>query len=235
MRNRTRIAASIGVAAMLAVAGASAAWAHVTVDPSEAAKGGFTTLTFRVPNETDHANTVKLDVSFPGDHPLASVSVRPKAGWTVDVKKAPLATPVTTDDGGTVTDAVSEIVWSGGTIKPGEFDEFEVSVGPLPDDVDALKFPAVQTYDDGSTVAWIQDTIAGQPEPDHPAPVLHLNAASESSTSGSSGSSASSPSGTVVKKEADNTLAIVAIVIAVLALVASIIGLARGRSRAATT
>lgn len=36
--------------AMLLAAGASSASAHVTVDPSETKEGGFTKLTFSVPN-----------------------------------------------------------------------------------------------------------------------------------------------------------------------------------------
>src|SRR6185295_7955165 len=126
---------SVGLAAAaILMLTALPAFAHVTVNPNEAEKGGFTKLTFRVPNEETSANTIKIDVKFPTDHPIASVSVKPKAGWTYQATTSPLATPITTDDG-TLTEAVSEIVWSGGTIKPGEFDEFEVSVGPLPDDV----------------------------------------------------------------------------------------------------
>ena len=142
------------------------ALAHVSVNPSEAAQGGFEKLTFRVPNEQDTADTVKVEVKFPTDTPIASVSVKPHPGWTIDVKKDPLATPLTTDDG-TVTEAVSLITWSGGKIGPGEFDEFEVSVGPLPA-VDSLKFPTVQTYSDGTVVSWIEDTPPGGAEPAHP-------------------------------------------------------------------
>jgi hypothetical protein len=88
-----------------------------------------------------------------------------------------------------VTEAVSEIIWTGGTIAPGQFDEFEISVGPLPSDVDVLLFPAVQTYSDGTEVSWIQQSFRGQPEPDHPAPQLRLtsaDAAKKSTTSSTS-------------------------------------------------
>jgi hypothetical protein len=173
-------------------------------------------------------------VKFPTDHPIASVSVKPKLGWTYQATTAPLATPITTDDG-TLTEAVSEIVWSGGTIKPGEFDEFEVSVGPLPDDVDSLKFPAIQSYDNGQDVSWIQDTVEGQPEPDHPAPVLKLTAAAEPQSSSSSGSASSSTSPTVavVKKESSNGLAVTALIIGGIALIVGIVEIATGRRRTA--
>ncbi len=34
----------------------------------------------------------------------------------------------------------------------------------------------MQTYDDGSESAWIEPTVEGQAEPEHPAPVLALGA-----------------------------------------------------------
>ncbi|SRR5581483_7213203 len=239
MKPRRAAAGALTAVALLVVA-AAPAWAHVSIDPSEAPKGSSVDLKFRVPNEMDNANTVKFDVKFPTDHPIASVDVEPIAGWTYQVTTEKLPQPITTDDG-TVTDAVSEIVWSGGTIKPGEFQEFVVSAGPLPTNVDSLKFPAIQSYDNGQDVSWIQDTVEGQPEPDHPAPVLKLtgtassdnsssSSAPASSTAGNAGGSATGQPSTVVKKETDNTLAIVAIVIGALALIAAIGALARGRS-----
>ena len=106
------------------------------------------------------------------------MSVQPKAGWTYEATKTPLPTPVTNDDGQQVTDYVSEIKWTGGQIKPGEFDTFAVSVGTLPDDVDSLAFPTIQHYDNGQDVSWIDQSVEGQPEPEHPAPEIQLTAAS---------------------------------------------------------
>lgn len=208
---------------------AAPALAHITVNPSEAAQGSFAKLTFRVPNEQDTGDTIKLEVQFPTDHPIASVSVKPHGGgWVADVQ--------------TVSDAVSQITWSGGKIAPGEFDEFEVSVGPLPD-VDSLKFPTVQTYSDGNVVSWIQDTTPGGPEPEFPAPVLTLTAAGpeadhhggDSSSSESSSSSSSSPSVSVAgatidhKEDSSDGLAIAALVLAIVALLIGGIGLFRPR------
>ena len=64
---------------VLAVAGvvlavAAPADAHVTVNPNTATPGGYTKVTFRVPNETDNADTTKLEVAFPADQPIASGS-----------------------------------------------------------------------------------------------------------------------------------------------------------------
>ena len=220
---------------------AAPALAHVTVNPSEAAQGSFEELAFRVPNEQDTADTIKVEVKFPTDTPIGSVSVKPHPGWTVDVQKETLATPITTDDG-TVTEAVSVITWSGGKIGPGEFDDFEVSAGPMPD-VDSLKFPTVQTYSDGTVDSWIQDTPPGGAEPEHPAPVLTLTPASAAgdghasdSSSSESSSSSTAPSvnvtgATVVKKESSG-LAVAALIVAAIALVLGGIALFRPRRSA---
>jgi periplasmic copper chaperone A len=167
---------AVAVAGCLGVAMLPAA-AHVTVNPREAPKGGFTKLAFRVPNERDDAGTTRLEVVFPADHPIPFVSVKPHPGWTATPTKTKLAKPVTSADGDKTTEAVSKIVWEGGTIKPGEFDEFEVSVGPLPEDVDSLTFKALQTYANGEVVRWIDEPGPDGAEPEHPAPVLKLTAA----------------------------------------------------------
>jgi uncharacterized protein YcnI len=184
----------LGGVVALAIGGlvlfAAPALAHVTVDPSQAQPGSFVKLVFRVPNESPQANTVKFDVKFDQNHVIPLVSVKPKAGWTPTVTKSFLKAPLQTQDG-QATEAVSEIVWSGGTIAPGQFDEFEVSAGPLPAGTDLLLFPAVQTYSDGTEVSWDQQAFAGQPAPDHPMPELRLTSANKAAaTTSSSGTSA---------------------------------------------
>jgi uncharacterized protein YcnI len=234
-----KLIAGVAAGGVALVALTAPALAHVSVNPGAATQGGFTKLAFSVPNEEAAVNTTKLDVQLPADHPLASVSVKPHAGWTADVKKTTLATPITSDDG-PVTEAVTEITWTatGEGIKPGEFDEFEISVGPLPTDVDSLTFKAVQTYSDGTEVAWIEVPDASGKEPDHPAPVLTLTAAgtgddthSHDSSSSSDGTAApATPSAT--KSDDSNALAVVALVVAAvgIALAAAALVKARGRS-----
>jgi len=161
----------VGVA--LVILAAAPAGAHVTVQPDVAKKGSFSVFSFNVPNETSTANTVKLEVTFPTDTPIAFVSVQPIPGWTWAADMTQLAKPVKTDDG-EVTQAVSKLTWSGGAIAPGEFQLFTISAGPLPTNKKSLEFKAVQTYSDGTVVRWIEDTPKGGPEPEHPAPVLKL-------------------------------------------------------------
>jgi hypothetical protein len=47
----------------------------------------------------------------------------------------------------------------------------------LPEGVDALSFPADQTYSDGEVVKWADVAKDGADEPEHPAPTLKLAAA----------------------------------------------------------
>lgn len=239
---KLRLLMAAGVAAAVVLLGPAAAWAHVTVNPGEAQKGSFTELAFRVPNETDDANTTKLDVQVPTDHPIADVSIQPKPGWTYEVKKVKLAKPITTDDG-QVTEAVNEIIWSGGTIKPGEYDDFFVSVGPLPTDVDQIEFKAIQTYSDGSEVAWIQDTPPGGEEPEHPAPVLTLTDASGDghgstatttpTAAAPSGAASSAPAAdTPSQSDVDSakTIAVIGLIVGALGLVVGGVALLMRRS-----
>jgi uncharacterized protein YcnI len=174
-----RAALLTGAACAVAVLGfAGAAAAHVVVTPDQATAGSYARLAFRVPTESDTLSTTKVQVFLDTTHPFASVLTQPLPGWTVTTATTKLATPIKTDDGDTVTEAVSQITWTASSpataIKPGQFLEFPVSVGPLPDNVDKLAFKALQTYSDGSVTRWIDDTPAGGPEPEHPAPVLAI-------------------------------------------------------------
>ena len=176
-RFRLLLVAALAVALVAVVA--LPAGAHVTITPSSAPKGGFEVLSFNVPNEEDNANTVKLEVTFPTNTPIASVSTQPMFGWTAAAEKVTLAKPITTDDG-QVTQAVSKITWTAtnGGLNPGEFDLFTISAGPLPTKTNKLTFKVLQTYSNGDVVSWIEPTVKGAPEPEHPAPTLTLTKAS---------------------------------------------------------
>jgi uncharacterized protein YcnI len=155
--------------------------------------GSYSTVSFKVPNEEDSASTVKIEVNLPADHPVASVSLQPVPGWTAQVTKSKLTTPLKTDDG-TVDEAVTKITWTGGKIAPGQFQQFPVSLGPLPDDAAALSFKTLQTYSNGDIVRWIDLPQTGQPEPEHPAPTLQLTAAApEGGAPAATGSPAAAP------------------------------------------
>ncbi len=179
-RRRVTLAAfAVAASTALVVAQAEPADAHVTVSSPDAAPGGFGKLVFRVPSESDTAMTTAVKVTLPAETPFAFVSTKPVPGWTVTTTEAKLAKPIKAE-GFTLTKAVSTVTWTaakGQGLRPGEFDEFEVSVGPFPEQPGTLAMPAVQSYSDGTKVAWDQPTVKGGAEPEHPAPTLELTAA----------------------------------------------------------
>jgi len=206
----------LALAGLFLVAGATAAFAHVTVNPKTAPAGGFATLTFQVPNEMDNATTTKLVVQFPKDHPIADASVKPVDGWTVNVAKSKLTTPITTDDGDTLDESVDTITWTASpaaAIQPGEFQQFLVSVG-LPSDATSLTFPALQTYSNGQVVSWVETSTPGGAEPEHPAPVLTLTKGDDASATSPAATTSSDSS----SDDSSKTIAIIGLVVAIVAL-----------------
>jgi uncharacterized protein YcnI len=218
---------------------AVAASAHVTVSPSTAQQGAFTSIAFRVPTESDSASTTKVDVHFDLTNPIATVDYQAIPGWTATVTTSKLSKPITDDDGNQVTQAVSEIVWTADSaasaIKPGQFLDFPVELGPMPK-TSSISFKTLQTYSDGSVVRWIDPTPPGGPEPEHPAPVLTLTAGG-SSGDGSAPSAGPSvvttPTTTASSSSGSNTGAMtIAIIGALLGLVGAVLGgAAYGRTR----
>lgn len=174
---KSTFAASIAAAstALLLLGAPLAASAHVHVDPDQASPGSYTNLTFKVPTESATAGTVKLVVDLPTKTPFTSVSYLPLAGWTTTVDTEKLAQPVKTDDG-TITEAPVRVTWTADTgvqVAPGQFQEFTVSAGAVPE-TGSVMLPAHQFYSDGTVVDWDQPTPASGAEPEHPAPTLYI-------------------------------------------------------------
>jgi len=184
---------AVGATALaLTLAVPLAAQAHVRVDPGQATAGSYAVLTFRVPTESPTASTTKVVVDLPTDHPFSSLAYQPVPGWTTKVVTSKLDKPVQTKAGATITEAPTQVVWTADAahaIAPGQFQEFSVSAGPVPDDVTSLELPAHQTYSDGSVVDWDEATPASGEEPEHPAPVLQVVPASPADPSASADAS----------------------------------------------
>jgi uncharacterized protein YcnI len=172
-----RVGATVTATSLLVLATAGIASAHVTAhSPDNPAKGGDAEITFRVPNEEATANAVKLRVNFSTTSPITNADLEPVPGWTAHETMMTLPKPVHMDNED-VTTAVQSITWtatSGGGIAPGQFQEFAISVEGLPDNTNTLVMPAIQTYANGDVINWDQPTVAGQAEPEHPAPNLAL-------------------------------------------------------------
>ncbi|MBO4161771.1 MULTISPECIES: YcnI family copper-binding membrane protein [Micromonospora] len=199
--------------------------AHVTVNPKEATQGGYGRFAIRVPNESDTASTVKIEVNLPENAPVGSVSTMPVPGWTVAVEKRKVDPPIEVH-GSQLTEAVSKLTWTaaaGGGVKPGEFQEFPISLGPLPQ-VDKMVLKTLQTYSDGNVSRWIEEPTPGAEEPENPAPVLTLTAAAGSP------SAAPAAAGTPAAKDDDDDddSGSTAVVLGVVGLLAGLGGLALG-------
>lgn len=162
MKIRRPLLAGLGLAAAAVALTATPASAHVTARLVSPPHHGFASFVVRVPNESDTAGTTKVELHVADEPPISSASVQPVPGWTAAIARE--------------GDRVTTITWTGGRIGPDEFQEFPVSIGGVPESATELTFRAVQTYDDGTVVRWIE-TAVGDDEPEHPAPVLALTAA----------------------------------------------------------
>lgn len=215
---------AISLVAACSLLAPAAAQAHVTLQPNEAPAGSYTVLDVRVPNETEDANTTKVQVQFPAG--FAEASYQSVPGWSVKVIKEKLAKPVQTDDG-PVTEGVHEMIWTGsgsaGRIAPGQFMDFPVSVQIPGRAGDELTFKALQTYDNGEVVRWI-----GAPESEHPAPQVLVTAAAEDHHGGSD-RAASSSSDSGGGDKASKGLGIAALAVGALGLIVGAAALLRSR------
>ncbi|GGN27705.1 hypothetical protein GCM10011578_063190 [Streptomyces fuscichromogenes] len=231
---RAATVTAVTAASVLAAAGVAAA--HVTVHPESYAKGATDgVLTFRVPNEENTAATTKVQVYLPTDHPVLGVLVTPQDGWTAKVTTTKLKTPVKTDDG-TITEAASEITWTGGKIGAGQYQDFDVAFGQLPEDTDQLTFKTLQTYSDGKVVRWIEEAQSGDDEPENPAPTLKLTAAGDDSAA--SAAPAAKTGGKATTAAADSSdstargLGIAGLIVGALGLAAAAFAVVRTRGGA---
>lgn len=227
-----RVLGILGAAvAIVAVATAGTAGAHVTIQPGEAKQGGFATLFVQVPNEKDDAGTVKVEVTMPVDHPIANVSFEPVPGWTITPERSTLSEPITVH-GEEVTEAVTKITFEGGPVEPGQFVRFPLSMGPMPEGVDTLTFPTVQTYSDGDVVRWIE---TGE-DAERPAPSLTLVASDGDDHGGAAATDddeAAADDSHDDSSSSDDTLAIVAIVVGGVGVLLALVALLRkGRATA---
>ncbi|GAB2920618.1 YcnI family protein [Rhodococcus aerolatus] len=183
-----RVAATGTTTALLGLAAAGAASAHVVVDGTDTRQGGYGVVTLRVPTESDTASTTGVTVRLPTDTPLASVRTTPVPGWSVAV------------DGGDTPTAITWTAQPGGGLGPGQFGLFPFTAGPLPT-ADELALPTTQTYSDGTSVSWDEPTPADGTEPEHPVPTLALAAATGGDPDGAAPATGSGGAGVSAQAE----------------------------------
>jgi uncharacterized protein YcnI len=204
---------TIGVAVALLVLLAAPASAHVSANPGTVEAGEAAAITFRVPNETSDANTTSVEIAMPEGASFEFVSVKPVAGWEDTEKKS--------------GDAVTAVTWSGGKIAPGEYQEFSISFGPV--EAGSLEFKALQTYDNGEIVRWIDPTVEGEEEPEHPAPTVTVTkeGAGDEAAATTDDASDSGDKG----EDGTDTATFAALALGGVALVAALAALIMGRRR----
>lgn len=239
---RSLVGRALAVAAVGVVVAAPVASAHVTPDPAEAPRGGYATVRFRVPNEEQSANTTQVEINFPTDTPIAYVAVEPVPGWRYETETTRLDEPVD-GESGQITEAVSTVTFSGGEIRPGEFQEFAVQLGPLPTEGDHVVFPTLQTYDNGEVVRWIDQPTGEGSEPESPAPALTLTDAEDEgggaagdgdgNGNGEDGPSAAEDAATDDDVSAATTVGVVGIVVGAVGLATAIFAVVANRRRGA--
>lgn len=158
------------VSTFLTLAVTSVAWAHVVVSPENVPADSFEKLTVSVPTEKE-IPTTEVRVEVPEGFTV--FGVQPVPGWDYELE----------EDGGVIT----EIPWSGGEIRPQEFQEFVVQT-ETPEKSGSFSWKAFQTYEDGSVVEW-----AGPPAAEEPASVVEVvSGGARAGESGPAGQSAGS-------------------------------------------
>ena len=162
---------------MLIAAGAlvaTPAAAHVVFDRGAAEPGAYYAGFLRVSHGCGPSPTVSLRVEIPEG--VLSAKPQPKPGWALEIERAPLAEPVTGENGARVTERVVAVTWTG-RLPVDQFDQFGLML-KLPDRAGPLYFPTRQTCEQGA-MEWTG--IPPSPEQWHdlpqPAPMLVLRAA----------------------------------------------------------
>jgi uncharacterized protein YcnI len=208
-----KLMTGLGAAVVLVLGVAAPAWAHVEPTIEEAPAGGYVTFALTVPHGCDGAATTKLEVQMPEGIDEPTPQFIP--GWEASVDDS---------DGVVVT-------WEGGPLPDHQFLQFGLSV-QMPDTPgETVLFPTIQTCEDGTEVAWTEETPEGGEEPEHPSPAIAITEASEEGHS--HGEEADEAEGEHADDEAaaadadsseddssSDTLAVVALVVGVLGLLA---------------
>ncbi|MFV0490391.1 MAG: DUF1775 domain-containing protein [Pseudorhodobacter sp.] len=147
--------------------------AHATFEQKEVVAGSTAKMTLRVPHGCKGEATHTVRMTLPDGLYLAKPM--PKAGWDLTIVNGTYAEPY--DNRGTeMTEGPREIIWSGGHLEDGWFDEFAVR-GRFGKDIapgTVLYFPTVQECANGM-VDWT-DTSGSHDVP-NPAPTVTLVAA----------------------------------------------------------
>ena len=152
----------IAISALLACQGS--AFSHVVLEQQTAFVGESYRAVFRVGHGCDGLATTGITVHIPPG--VQGAKPMPKAGWTLTVRKEPLATPYTSH-GKQVTEDVTEVAWTAASpdaaLPEAHYDEFVLRAG-LPAQAGPLWFKVTQDCKEGGKTArsaWAQVPAEG--------------------------------------------------------------------------
>ncbi len=131
---------------LITLAVSSAAWAHVEISPESVGPGIAETFTAEVPTEKD-VPTTEIRLQAPEGFSVSGVEA--PEGWRGSLEG-------------------NSITFSGGEIGEDEVQEFTFEAR-TPDQAGEFAWKTLQTYQDGSVVAW-----TGSAASDTPAPVVEI-------------------------------------------------------------
>ncbi|OHV79517.1 YcnI family protein [Ensifer sp. LCM 4579] len=154
---------------------ATTAFAHATLEKTEAPVGSAYKAVIRIGHGCEGKPTIAVRVQVPEG--VIAAKPMPKPGWTLEKIKG--AYEKSYDYYGTpMKEGVKEIVWKGGSLADDDYDEFvfrafltnSLPVGKT------LYLPIVQECPDGAAERWIEIPAEGQSSEDleHPAPGIKL-------------------------------------------------------------
>ena len=162
-------------AALLCLAGASAAFAHATLETKEAPASSFYKAVIRVGHGCEGTATTSIRVQIPEG--VIAVKPMPKPGWELTTKEGQYAQAYDYYDE-KLTKGVTEVSWTGGSLPDAWYDEF-VFRARLPDRPPGtvIYFPIVQQCEKG-VHRWIEIPEPGKTADDYkePAPGVTITA-----------------------------------------------------------
>lgn len=226
-------ACAIPAAGAVVVLSATAASAHVTISPSEAAAGSYAVLTASVPHGCDGSSTTKVAIQMPEQ--LLSVTPTRNPFWEVEKVMEKLAEPVTDARGNEVTERVGQVVYTTKDPLPeGYRDAFELSL-QIPDVAgETLVFPVIQTCEKGET-AWVETAVVGSTEElEAPAPLVAVLPAEEEADvepASDETTTAESDAAAAAGEGGSNTWGVLGLIAGLLGLGAGSAALLQGRQR----
>lgn len=163
------------VLAILIVAAATcSAVAHVVLEQPEAPIGRSYKAVFKVTHGCDGSPTTRVTVAFPEG--VVAVKPMPKPGWTIATTRASYPRAYAFYHGKKLTEGVTSVTWSGGSLPDDFYDEFIVSafIAAELKPATTLAFTVTQDCEKGQ-MRWSETAPEGHAHHlEWPAPTLRL-------------------------------------------------------------